>query len=253
MAWRRSTPIHRRTPSMLDTSARIFVSAASTSWPWWAERSKSPFGWSCRSRLKASANRPSRSCHPGLNRAPDAASFICRSTSTSTPPISFTMSVRPAKPVTTYHCTGRPVSRWMVVASSCGPPKCSAALILLRPWPGMSTHESRGNPRSVPSRERGLTASRWMLSEWACSTSPPGRASVPTTSTHTRSVGTGTSVVKVSAGPYGWPSASSSPPPPLRRPPPPSPGPPAGGAVTTVKVDDGRDAAVVVVPMAMSA
>ena len=48
------------------------------------------------------------------------------------------------------------------------------------PWPGMSTHESRGMPTSVAWCFAGFKKMRWIESDSECMTSSPGRAPLPT-------------------------------------------------------------------------
>src|SRR5919197_215089 len=54
-----------------------------------------------------------------------------------------------------------------------------AELILVVPWPGIATHESRGNPTIVALCLAGLIASRWIESERSPVIDSPGRASEP--------------------------------------------------------------------------
>src|SRR6266536_1095450 len=62
---------------------------------------------------------------------------------------------------------------WMV---SRGPPADIAALILLVPCPGMSTNESRGNPRIDARRFPGFSPMMWIESERPGLLSPGSRA-----------------------------------------------------------------------------
>src|SRR5687767_11810751 len=114
---------------------------------------------------------------------------------------------------------------------SCGPPSARAELILRVPFPGTSTQESRGKPRTVPAPVRGSTARRWRESPLVLRMSWPGRASEPMARTKTRSWGTGTELWKAMAGPWGLPSGKPS----------------GGGATGADAAVTGGDVSVVVV------
>ena len=60
-------------------------------------------------------------------------------TLTSTPPSVFVIFEIPTNDVTAQYSIGMPVSSRTVRTSRSGPPYASAALILLRPCPGMFT------------------------------------------------------------------------------------------------------------------
>ena len=62
-----------------------------------------------------------------------------------------------------------------------GPPSTIDALILLVPWPGISTHESRGMPMIVALCLSGLIETTWIESASECWMSSPIRAPLPTT------------------------------------------------------------------------
>src|SRR5947208_227173 len=65
---------------------------------------------------------------------------------------------------------------WIV---SWTPPAAIAALILLKPWPGIGTHESRGMSITDARWRRKLTPTIWIASDLARSTASPGLASLP--------------------------------------------------------------------------
>ena len=77
----------------------------------------------------------------------------------------------------------------MVWISSFGPPKAKAALILVVPWPGIGTSESRGIDISrvgpLPAWTSMMVSVRWpaALPVWSClrcSAVRPSRESLPT-------------------------------------------------------------------------
>ena len=66
-------------------------------------------------------------------------------------------------------------------ALAINPSYTEAALILLLPWPGMLTHESRGKPRMVARCALRLMPTRWIESDSDPFTFWPGCAPLPIT------------------------------------------------------------------------
>ena len=102
-------------------------------------------------------------------------------TSTMNPPTPFTMLMNPGKFVSIQKSIRIPVRFSIVRMRSFGPPSARAVLILFVPKPGIGTHESRGNPRSVARCVRTLTPRMWIESARCRSMFWPGRASLPST------------------------------------------------------------------------
>ena len=100
----------------------------------------------------------------------------------STPPSASTTDWKPARSTNSEWLIRSPVIDVIVRATSCAPPPSippsNAALILLNPWPGMSTHRSRGKERNTAFFSPGSTCTTMMVSERK---TPPMCWSVPKT------------------------------------------------------------------------